>query len=266
MSGGPHPSAALHDFHDGRLSAAERAEVEQHLRSCPRCESELEALRALSAAARELAATRTPGDLQNRLRGALDAEDRRQARVRRRRWVTATSVLVAAVALVLWRTWPRLEPDWPAMAIAAGEQLERGELTLDITDRSREQLEATLRARGASVRVLDLAMMGLELLGGSVREVQGRRVALIAYRDAEGRTLLCEMLPGAGIHLPLSDEQRRQGPLVFDAYVRGGRTAVLWHEGPVLCILVGTGDREKVIALAMAKAMVPERSPGEGGR
>jgi hypothetical protein len=31
-------------------------------------------------------------------------------------------------------------------------------------------------------------------------------------------------------------------------------------------VLVGTGDAEQVVALAMAKAMVPEGPPGEGGR
>jgi hypothetical protein len=73
------------------------------------------------------------------------------------------------------------------------------------------------------------------------------------------------MLPGKGIRLPPGAEQRHQGTLLFHVYSLRGRTAVFWHEGPVLCALVGTGDAEQVVALAMAKAMVPEGPPGEGG-
>jgi anti-sigma factor RsiW len=266
MSGGPHPSAALHDLHDGRLDPAERARVEEHLRSCAQCQSELEALRALSGAARQLAGSAAPDDLGPLMRGTLDAEDRRNTGLRRRRVVVAASVLVVlAAALVIWLERARARPDWPAIAVAAAEQLERGELRLEVAESRPDRLEAALRARGASVRVLDLGMMGLELLGGSVREVEGRRVALIAYRDAQGRTFLCEMLPGKGIRLPPGAEQRHQGTLLFHVYSLRGRTAVFWHEGPVLCALVGTGDAEQVVALAMAKAMVPEGPPGEGG-
>ncbi|HZJ53877.1 MAG TPA: zf-HC2 domain-containing protein [Myxococcaceae bacterium] len=263
MSSGPHPSAALHDLHDGRLDPAERARVEEHLLSCTRCQSELEALRALSGAARQLAGSAVPGDFEPLLRGALDTEDRHQAGVRRRRLVAA-SLLVVAAALVLWVLRAPARPDWAAIAVATAEQFERGQLLLDVAETSPDRLEAALRARGASVRVLDLGMMGLQLLGGSVREVEGRRVALIAYRDAQGRTLLCEMLPGAGIRLPRAADQRHQGTLVFHVYALRGRTAVFWHEGPVLCVLVGTGDAEAVVALAMAKAMVPEGAPREG--
>jgi anti-sigma factor RsiW len=265
MSGGPHPSAALHDLHDGRLDPGERARVEEHLRACLQCQSELEALRALSGAARQLAGSAAPDDLGTLLRGTLDAEDRRNTGLRRRRLVVAASALVVAAALVLWMVRAPARPDWPAIAVATAEQLERGELRLEVTEPRPDRLEAALRAEGASVRVLDLGMMGLELLGGSVREVEGRRVAVIAYRDAQGRTFLCEMLPGKGIRLPPTTEQRRQGTLLFHVYALRGRTAVFWHEGPVLCVLVGTGDAEAVVALAMAKAMVPEGPPGEGG-
>jgi hypothetical protein len=219
----------------------------------------------VSGAARQLAESPAPDDLEPLLRGALDAEDRRHAGLQRRRLVVAASVLVVAAALVLWALRAPARPDWPAIAVATAEQLERGKLLLDVAEPRPDRLEAALRARGASVRVLDLGMMGLELLGGSVRELGGRRVALIAYRDAQGRTLLCAMLPGADIRLPPSAEQRRQGTLLFHVYALRGRTAVFWHEGPVLCVLVGTGDTEGVVALAMAKAMVPEGSSGAGG-
>jgi anti-sigma factor RsiW len=259
MTGETHPSARLHDLHDGRLPPEARAEVEQHLLSCARCRSELEALRALSGAARQLSGAAPPAGLEAVLRDALDAEDRRSARSgQRRRALVAASALAAAVVLVVWAVRLRSGPDWPALAMTAQEQIERGDLALDLREARPERLEAALRARGASVRVLDLAMMGLQLVGGSVREVGGRTVALIAYRDPQGRILLCEMLPGGDIRLPSPTEERRQGAQLFSVYGRGGRTAVFWREGPVLCVLVGTAPREEVIALAMAKARQPE--------
>jgi anti-sigma factor RsiW len=206
-------------------------------------------------AAHQLSGAAPPAGLEAVLRDGLDAYDRRSARVRqRRRALVAASALAAAAVLVVWAVRLRSGPDWPALAMLAQEQIERGELGLEVQERHPDRLEAALRARGASVRVLDLAMMGLQLLGGSVREVGGRTVALIAYRDPQGRILLCEMLPGANIRLPPSVEERRQGEMVFSVYARDGRTAVFWREGTVLCALVGTAPGEQIIALAMGKA------------
>jgi len=253
MSGEAHPSEALHALHDGRLEGPERAGVEEHLRSCERCQSELEALRALSGVAREASGAAPPEGLEERLHRSLDGEDRR--RRGRTRWtVGAVAAVVVAVTVALWVGRSSRSPDWPALALATQEQLERGQLVLDVEERRPERLEAALRQRGASVRVLDLAMMGLELVGGSVREVGGRPVALIAYRDARGRILLCQMFPGAGVRLPPPIEERRRGELVFNVYRQGPRTAVFWREGPVLCALVGTAPGDEVIALAMQKA------------
>src|SRR5262249_27496452 len=236
MSGEWHPGASLHDLHDGRLSPAEEAQVREHLRSCVRCQRELEALEALSGASRQLPRSEVPEGLRAALRRTLDAEDLRQVRMRRLRRVAAPLLLAAAAGLA-WAFWPRAGERWPALAIHSAGRLQQGELALDVVEHRPDRLEAALRARGASARVLDLTMMGIELLGGSVREVGGRRVALIAYRDAQGRTLICEMLPAAGLELPPASEERHQGTLVFRVYGRRGSTAVFWQEGQLLCAL-----------------------------
>lgn len=254
---GEHPLAEIHAWHDGKLPGADRSRVEAHLKGCPACRSELEALRALDAKLRPAEAPASP-ELLGMLGRAMDAEDaRRRAARRRARWVGAVAGVAAAALLAVVLARLGGEPDWPLLAAAAHAQLESGEPRLDVREEVPERLERALRARGATVRVLDLAMMGYQLVGGSVREVNGRRVAQVAYRNAEGRFLLCEMFPGADIRLPPPSEERRQGAIVFSVYGRAGRTAVFWREGETLCGLVSGGSRDVVVALAMAKARVP---------
>src|SRR5262249_6174427 len=114
MSGEAHPSEALHALHDGQLEEPERAEVEEHLRSCERCQGELEALRALSAVARETSEAAPPEGLEERLRRSLDGEDRRR-RMRTRWTVGAAAAVVVAVTVALWVGRSSGSPDWPAL-------------------------------------------------------------------------------------------------------------------------------------------------------
>jgi anti-sigma factor RsiW len=257
VTGQGHPIAKIHLWHDGRLSAEERSQIQAHLEGCPECRSEFDALGALDAAIRPPEGPESPLGLEVRLRRTLDAEDTRRDRVkRRRRWSLPAAATVAVVILALVIIRVGLQPDWPRLAATAHAELERGQLQLDVREKAPQLLERELRARGATIRVLDLAMMGFELLGGSVREVEGHRVALVAYRNAAGQILLCEMFLGRDVRLPKPLEERRQGAIVFSVYAETGRTAVFWREGSVLCGLVSGGSRDAVVALAMAKARV----------
>ena len=255
MTGQGHPTEKIHLWHDGRLSAEERAQIEAHLEVCPACRSEFDALRTLDAAIRSPERPERPAGLEALLRRTLDAEDaRRDWAKRRRRWSLAAVAMGVAVIVAVVIARLGLQPDWPLLAATAHAELEGGQLQLDVRERSPEMLQRELRARGATIRVLDLAMMGFELLGGSVPEVGGHRVALVAYRNAAGQTLLCEMFPGGDVRLPRPVEERHQGAIVFSVYAQTGRTVVFWREGSVLCGLVSGGSRDAVIALAMAKA------------
>lgn len=258
MSDERHPITEIHALHDGRLPDTDHLAVWSHLQGCAACRSELEGLRALDAGFRQLEQPEHPLGLDAILRASLEREDARR-RVRRRvgRLLGAMAVC-ATVALAALLAIRGHEPDWLAQAAIAHAEIERGVRQLDVLETVPLVLEQKLRARGATIRVLDLAMMGFQLVGGSVREVGRHRIALVAYRDAKGRILVCEMFLGGAIRLPPPLEERRSGGIDFRVYDLAGRTAVFWREGDVLCALVSEGRREEVVALAIAKAKVPD--------
>jgi len=256
-----HPLPEIHAWHDGRVSDEERAALARHVATCASCRSELEALGVLDALLHRLETPEMPPDLEPMIRVGLDREQSRR-RSRRRMWQLMTLTTAAAlVVFAVLRVWQAPAPDWPALAAASFAELESGELRLDFDESVPQILEQKLRAQGATVRVLDLAMMGFRLTGGSVRTVARRRVALIAYRDAAGRILLCEMLPAADVRLPVPLERRREGDLTFSVHAPPGLTAVFWREGEMLCALVSRGARDEVVALAIAKARSAKTPP-----
>ena len=104
------------------------------------------------------------------------------------------------------------------------------------------------------VRVFDLGMMRYELVGGGVHSVRGRRSALFVYRDPDGHDLICQMNQGSLTELPAGGELHDHEGIRFVVYRRDGLTLVFWREGRVLCVLVGEGGTDVVLALASAKA------------
>ena len=98
-------------------------------------------------------------------------------------------------------------------------------------------------------------MMEYGLIGGRVHELQGRPTALYVYRGPDGRVVLCQMLLGALEELPPADETYEERGFTFRVYRRGGRPAVFWLEGQVLCILVSDMPSPELLALAREKAM-----------
>jgi anti-sigma factor RsiW len=107
---------------------------------------------------------------------------------------------------------------------------------------------------GFDPRVLDLAMMGYHLVGGSIEVINGHRIALFAYRTDADRVVLCAMYLGNAA-ANAGGEVRRHAGIDFYVYRVEGKTVVLWQEGAVTCALVADGDPEAVVSLAFAKAM-----------
>ena len=119
-------------------------------------------------------------------------------------------------------------------------------------------LEAHFTRTGlAGIRVLDLAMMGFVLEGGSRHDLGGRPSALYVYRDRSGRPLVCQMYAGSLADLPLTGDLRDNGRFRFHVYSEGGATTVFWQEGPIVCALASRMPLDDVVALAFAKAMLP---------
>jgi hypothetical protein len=94
-----HPAERLSAFLDGELSAADRAQVESHLRECPACAHELEELAAVDAFAREVP-VQAPDGYFEELPGRVRARVRRPARIPRPAlWAVAAAAAVMAVVV-----------------------------------------------------------------------------------------------------------------------------------------------------------------------
>ena len=94
-----HPGDRLSAFLDGELSAAERAEVQGHLRECAACTRELEELGAVDAFARELP-VEAPAGYFEELPGRVRARVRRPVRAPRMAlWAVAAAAAVMAVVV-----------------------------------------------------------------------------------------------------------------------------------------------------------------------
>ncbi len=226
-----------------------------------------------------------------RLRTALDGADAEDARVvdpvppgpharaqvplaspprRTLRTGRGAAWLAAAVlGLALLATWyfaPHRTPaparaDLAARAAAALEAIGRGEAPLESRVAQPAALEAYFAGRGLGfrARVLDLAMMGWTVEGGSVVDLGDRRAVVFTYTDAAGRRVLCTMFPGRIGELPAATEEARfeRNGITFVVVRRAGETIVFWDEGAVLCALRGDLPRDELVALAVAKAMQP---------
>lgn len=263
-----HPEARLDAWLDGRLDATERRELEEHLASCARCRDQLAALEAVRSAVRDgLEQPPPPPGLEVRILDRLDREDaeRRPPTAAAPRWPAAgrwlpiaAALAVATLLFFLLRGAPEPEPaDLVAAATRAhaelGASLPEG---LAVADAA--AVEARWRAGGVDfpARVLDLGAMGIALAGGDVAALDGRAAARTVYRG-DGGWLVCLMFRGAVDALPAADEVRARDGFRFHVFRRDGRTLVFWQEGAVVCALVGEGDSETVLGLAVAKAMAP---------
>jgi anti-sigma factor RsiW len=259
-----HLDATLQDFLDSRLDAARQAEVQAHLEGCARCRGQLEALRWVrDVVLKQLPGEELPPGLAGRIAGALDAADQSVGRarapaipVRWGKWAAAVAALAAAIALVLLLA---RRPQLDLVHAVASDFVEysTGELTLDLRSSTGEAVESLFTAGGLDfpARVLDLGMMGHELVGGRVHRLRNRPSALFAYQGPQNERVVCQMYPGRLDELPTPHDLREHGGIRFQVYRSGRVTLVFWQEGAVVCVLASDADFEGVIRLAYAKAM-----------
>lgn len=257
-----HPTDALQDALDHRLDSAARARLDEHLSSCAKCRRELAALQWTKDQARSARHSEEPVGLEARLRGALDEADRvapgaaSGSRTRLRRlvpWLAAAAAVVAAV----WMVGRFRTSSIPDSVSDGYRAYTSNALPVEIASSDPPELERYFVERGLpfTVRVFDLGMMGFRLEGARVDRVGGRVAALVAYRGADGRVLLCRMYQGSVADLPEPIDRRTNGGITFHLYRDGEVTLVFWQEGTVVCVLAAEGDPETVIQLAFAKAV-----------
>lgn len=255
----------IQDALDGRIEDDALARYRDHAGSCEACATRWHAFERLKRAAAQLPAPELPAALAGKLTFALDAEDRRARDTgrRNRRLVLAAGVagLVALAGVGMWMaTRPRavtVATDLPAQAAQDFRDIRSGRQSVVLRTADPAVLEAHLAAQGLGfpARVFDLTMMKQRLLGGGVGDVGGRRAAWFAYRGEDGALVVCQMYLGSLAELPEPRRRREHAGIPFQIYEAGELTLVFWPEGEVVCVLVGDGPPEAVIALALAKAM-----------
>jgi anti-sigma factor RsiW len=256
-----HPKHALQDALDRRLDPSEQAKLDSHLASCLDCRRELDALRWTRAQASTAQSLSPPSDLEDRLRAALDDEDRAAGSRSRGRighiapWIAAAAVLIAGV----WsgvHFWPA---STPALIAEEFRAYSASEIPLDWESSDARELEALYE--GASLpfhmTVYDLGMMGYRIEGAAARPFRGRGAGFVAYRGSDGSILICRMYQGRVTDLPEPLERRIVEGVPFWIYLEGEVRVVFWQEGPVVCVLAGEDDLEAILALAVAKASKP---------
>jgi anti-sigma factor RsiW len=110
-------------YHDGELSGAARAEMEQHLGQCPACAAELKRLRRLSELFSAAAAPKLSPEALMRLHSRVDvipmADLRRVAEVVGA--IAASILLVCTIWLVKGRPAIDVIPVWETVAVARQE-------------------------------------------------------------------------------------------------------------------------------------------------
>lgn len=254
----------IQDALDGRLPEPTLASLRDHIRSCDPCRARWESLAQLKQWTAQLPAPGLPAMLPQAVSAALDAEDRRSRSAKRgRRWVSLAAAVAGLAALVALTARfatreQKARPESLPVEVARDfRDLRSGSLSLSVRTASPAELERhlSLSGLGFPTRVFDLAMMKQHLLGGSVGVLRGRPAALVAYRGEDGSFLVCRMFRGALAELPEPQTQREHEGITFRIYDAGELTLVFWREGEIVCVLVGDGPPEEVIALAFAKAM-----------
>ena len=256
--------ARIQDALDGRLGPEALADAREHVRSCGSCAERWQAYESLKRVATRLAQVAVPGPLAEAVRAALDAADARErgaSRWRRRLAGAAVAAGIVTVGIAAWLATRSRDaaspPTLPRQAAQDFRAFRSGQTALDLETDDPAALERHLAGQGLGfpVRVFDLAMMQQRLLGGGVGEVAGRPSALFAYRGADGALVVCQMYAGTLAGLPAPRERREHEGIPFQVYREGELTVVFWPEGEVVCVLVGDGPPEAIVALALAKAM-----------
>ena len=261
-------SDVLLDLLDGRLGEVAAAALRQHIDSCGECRTALTQLEAGRGAAALLRGTGpAPADLAASVTRALDQADRRSQAVdtpapvrpaasrRLMIWRAAIGIAAGAVLFLFW-LWPTTEP--VRLVVRDARLATTSDELVEIRTTDPAELERALNAPDRPrVRVIDLGMMGFQVIGGRQHVLAGRPSALYVYQRQDGARLICQMFVGRLGELRFTPDVRRRGAFTFRVYADGDMTLVFWQEGDLLCVLAGLLPRELVVELAMAKAMAP---------
>jgi anti-sigma factor RsiW len=177
----------LHALADGELDAGHTSEVEAHVAACPRCSSELAAIRQMhDAIARADLTFTAPPQLRRRIEAALPqpqpAAPSRRSLLKGFAMGSAMSALAATglVAIVLRNDdQQRIEAE---IVSAHLRSLQAGHLT-DVLSTDQHTVKPWFNGRlDVAPPVADLTAQGFTLIGGRLDYVDARAIGALVYR------------------------------------------------------------------------------------
>ncbi len=249
---------------DGELRGEELREAESHVAQCAECRARLEQERALKATLRErVGLVRTPAHLRERIRAALDEEERLEAAERppvrapsRLRWKSPRVWLPAAAAALLVLTLLRLRslpPTPSAPPVAEEAALEPGaipifEIAVRHLDRFDRKFEPNVPS-GSPADISDAYLShnmpgylwnfqpgGYRLVGGRIEKMPDGKTASFTYYKGQNGGILCTYMHAAGALPPGAiHETESHAYYVYKGY---SICASKYPRGDFICILV----------------------------
>ena len=251
------PKIQLYLYLDGELAAPEAAEIEQHLRTCTVCESEVTAQYRLQSLLQDSLSDEPGADaLWHTLKQQLPAESVEETRhrdprfSRRALWhggLATAALLVLALGLQFW-----LSPAVPDVVREIVDSQIRAQLMHTPYERVPQDANAVRRWFDGQVEfappVPAMTESGFELIGVRLNYFLNRRVAEIAYAADQH---IVSFLTFADKEISLNTMKPvRLGNRIFHLQSYKGYNTVLWQDGEIFCSLVSDLDLDKLLQVA----------------
>jgi hypothetical protein len=167
--------------------------------------------------------------------------------------IAVIAIAIGVIAATLGRS-----PGLPAALSQAYSALMAGTLTPEIRVTDPSALAARLRDAGAGFapRIVPLEPE-LSLIGGQLRDLQGRPAAAWIYEAPDRERMLGIAFRGTVADLGEPDDMRPDPPPALQIYRKMTQTIVCWQEGDLVYSVITTLPSERVIALARRAATRP---------
>jgi anti-sigma factor RsiW len=253
---------------DDELSDPERSSIEGHLKDCPKCQRTYDWGRGLNREIRTVSASVVaPVDLRQRIlsdqrtttKEAESSKGRSKLILRLQPLLRPTFAFALLVILVISIFFLRQSPSQPISlaALQIRAKIVKGEVSLrEATDT--DELHTWLR-RAVNGRFgplgYDFSPLGVKPVGGTVQEVDGRKILVAVFRGA-GLSVMCFTFLGTEEDAPknatVSFEPEKR--MTFYTFSRDGIHAVLHREDNVICLLVSNMPPEELLSLVKSSS------------
>ena len=253
---------------DNELSDRERSSIEGHLRECPRCQRAYEWHRSLNSEIRTVSASVVaPIDLTQRIlsdQGTMPKEaESSNARsaliVRLQPFLRPAFASALLVIVVISMLFLMLTPSQPISltALQIRAKIDEGEISLREATNTDELHDWLRHAVGGKFGPLgyDFSPLGVNPIGGTVREVKGRQILVAVFRG-NGLSITCFTFLGTEEDAPKNatvffDPETK---IRFYSFSRNGIHAVLHREDNIICILTSNMPPEKLLSLVRSSS------------